>query len=280
MDERIAKEVPEIDVIVGGHSHSRLPSGELAWRSEELKASSVNGTVIVQAHQWAGELGRLDLLFAKDEKGTWQLDRYRAQLIPVSPDIPEDAGVAAIVGEFWKPLAARYGEVIGQASGEFASRGDDMAEYHLMSDALRESFGADFAVENLGGIRAPLLRGAVTRGDLVTLDPFNNTVVTFKATGLEIRQMLQRYTPAVSGIRYRVLNRELLEATIGGQPIDDSRTYNGVTNSYFAVFGLKGIASAPVDTGKARLDTLITYIRGKGTIRPSYDGRRVVNNDR
>ena len=31
--------------------------------------SSSNGTVIVQAHQWGGELGRLDLLFVKDEKG-------------------------------------------------------------------------------------------------------------------------------------------------------------------------------------------------------------------
>jgi 5'-nucleotidase/UDP-sugar diphosphatase len=60
MDERIAAEVPEIDVIVGGHSHSRLPSGEFVWRSDDLVASSVNGTVIVQAHQWGGEVGRLD----------------------------------------------------------------------------------------------------------------------------------------------------------------------------------------------------------------------------
>ena len=32
----------------------------------------MNGTVIVQAHQWGGELGRLDLLFVKDEKGAWR----------------------------------------------------------------------------------------------------------------------------------------------------------------------------------------------------------------
>ena len=278
MDQRIAVEVPEIDVIVGGHSHSRIPSGELVWHSQELKAASVNGTVIVQAHQWAGELGRLDLLFAKDETGAWHVDRYRAQLIPVSPDIPEDPGIAAVVGQFWKPIALRYGDVIGQAAGEFSSRGDDMAEYHLMSDALRESFNADFAVENLGGIRAPLLRGAITRGDLVTLDPFNNTVITFKATGKEIRQILQRYSPAVSGIRYRLQNKELVEVTIGGQPLDDSRTYNGVTNSYFAGYALKGLAVQ--DTGKPRLETLITYIREKGTIRPAYDGRRIVISER
>ncbi len=279
MDQRLAADVPEIDVIVGGHSHTRIPSGEMVWHSQELKASSVNGTVIVQAHQWGGELGRLDLLFGKDEAGAWRVDRYRARLIAVTSDIPEDPGVAAVVDQFWKPIAPRYAEVIGQASGEFSSRGDDLAEYHLMSDALRESFHADLAVENLGGIRAPLLRGAVTRGDLVTLDPFSNTVVTFKVTGREVRQILQRYAPAVSGIRYRLENKSLVEATIAGEPLDDSRTYSGVTNSYFAGYALKG-ATAVQDTGKPRLDVLIQYIREKGTIRPAYDGRRVVVNER
>jgi 5'-nucleotidase / UDP-sugar diphosphatase len=278
LDQRIAAEVPGIDVIVGGHSHSRLPSGEFVWRSDDLLASSVNGTVIAQAYQWGGELGRLDLLFNKDEKGAWRVDRYRAQLIPVGPEVPDDAGVTAVVDRFWKPIAPQYGEVIGQAAAEFASRGDDLAEYHLVSDALRETFNADFAMENLGGVRAPLLRGAVTKADLVTLDPFNNTVVTFQATGKEIRQLLQRYSPAVSGIRYRLQNRELTEVTVGGQPLDESRTYNGVTNSYFAGFALKGFTFK--DTGKARLDTLIQYIRTKGTVRPSYDGRRIVVNDR
>ncbi len=278
-DQKLAAEVPEIDVIVGGHSHTRIPSGELVWHSQDLKASSVNGTVIVQAHQWGGELGRLDLLFAKDEKGAWRVDRYRAQLIPVTSDIPEDPGVAAVVNQFWKPIAPRYAEVVGQAAGEFSSRGDDMAEYNLMADALRESTQSDFDVENMGGIRAPLLKGTVTRGDLVTLDPFNNTVVTFRMTGKELRQVLQRYSPAVSGIRYRVENRVLVEASVGGAPLDDNRTYKGVTNSYFAGVALKG-ATDVTDTKTPRLDMLIQYIRDKGTIRPAYDGRRVVVNDR
>jgi hypothetical protein len=34
------------------------------------------------------------------------------------------------------------------------------------------------------------------------------------------------------------------------------------------------------DTGKTRLDVLITYIRQKGTVRPAYDGRRIVVNNR
>ncbi len=271
--------MPEIDVIVGGHSHTRLPSGEMVWHSQDLKVSSVNGTVIVQAHQWGGELGRLDLLFVKDQAGTWQVDRYRARLIPVTPDLPEDPGVAAVVNQFWKPIAAQYGEVVGQAGGEFASRGDDQAEYNLVADAVRESFNAEFGMENMGGVRAPLIRGAITKADLVTLDPFNNTVVTFKATGKQIRDILQRNSPAVSGIRYRLENKELVDVTIGGQPLDDARVYSGVTNSYFAGVALKGLTTVQ-DTGKARLDVLVSYIRQKGTVRPAYDGRRIVSSNR
>ena len=276
-DEKIAAAVPEIDVIVGGHSHSRLPSGEFIWHSEDLRSSEVNGTVIVQAHQWGGELGRLDLLFAKDAKGQWRLDRYRARLIPVTGALADDPSVAAVVSKYWDPIAPRYAEVVGQAVGEFSTRGDDQAEYNLMDDALRETFHTDFAVENMGGIRAPLLRGPITRGDLVMLDPFANTVVTFKAKGRELKAMLARYAPSVSGIKYRIQGKELVEASIGGQSIDDDKVYTGVTNSYFAGYALKGLAQE--DTGKPRLDTLVSYIKEKGSVRPAYDGRRIVIRD-
>lgn len=274
LDEKIAAAVPDIDVIVGGHSHSRLPSGDFVWRSEDLSTTDAGGTVIVQAHQWGGELGRLDLLFARDAKGRWRLDRYRARLIPITAELSDDPEVAAVVDKFWKPISAVYDEVVGEAIGEFSSRGDDLAEYNLMADALRETFQADFSVENMGGIRAPLLRGPIRRGDLVQLDPFANTVITFKMNGRDLKQLLARFTPSVSGLKYRVQTKTLIEATIGGQPIDDDRVYSGVTNSYFAGYALKGMKTE--DTGKPRLDTLVAYIKAKKAIRPAYDGRRIV----
>jgi 2',3'-cyclic-nucleotide 2'-phosphodiesterase (5'-nucleotidase family) len=274
VDEQIAAAAPGIDVIVGGHSHSRLPVGELMWHSDELKPKEMNGTIIVQAYQWGGELGRLDLLLDKDERGVWHVDRYRERLIPVISDIPEDETVAAIVARYWKPIAARYGEIIGQAAGDFSERGDDLAEYNLVADAVREAFGTQIELENMGGVRAPLVKGNITRADLVDLDPFSNTVVTFKITGRQLKDILAKNRPAVSGIRYRMENRQLKEVTVGGQPVDDNRVYTGATNSYFAGVALKGIEVA--DTGKLRLDVVIQHIRTKGTVLPSYDGRRVI----
>jgi hypothetical protein len=75
-------------------------------------------------------------------------------------------------------------------------------------------------------------------------------------------------------VRYRVENREVVEATVNGQPIEDDRTYSGATNSYFAQSALKGIETK--DTARPRLDVVIDYIRKKGTVKPVYDGRRVV----
>jgi 5'-nucleotidase/UDP-sugar diphosphatase len=276
VDEQIAAAVPGIDVIVGGHSHTRLPVGELMWHSDELKPKEVNGTIIVQAHQWGGELGRLDLLFDKDDRGAWHVDRYHARLLPITSDIPEDQTVASIVARYWKPIAAHYAEIIGQAAADISERGDDLASYNLVADAVREAYGTEIEFENMGGVRAPLIKGNITRADLVDMDPFNNTVMTFKITGRQLKEILARSRPAVSGLHYRMEGGQLSEVTVGGQPVDDNRVYTGATNSYFAGSAMKGIEVK--DTGKLRLDVVIEQIRKKGTVRPVYDSRRIIIN--
>jgi 2',3'-cyclic-nucleotide 2'-phosphodiesterase (5'-nucleotidase family) len=274
VDQKLAAEVPGIDVIVGGHSHSRLPIGEFVWHGDDLKQNDVNGTVIVQDHQWAGELGRLDLMFQKDARGAWRVSRYRARLIPITQDMPAEPMVAAVVDKFWQPIAARFGEVVAKAADDFSTRGDDAAPYNLVADAVRETFKVDVDFENGGGVRAPLVAGDITRADLVALDPFDNTVILFKATGAQLKDILASQAPFVSGLRYRLVNGQVVEATIGGQPIDDTRMYTGSANSYFAGFALRGIAQE--DTKQTRLGVVTAYLKAKGTVSPAYDGRRVV----
>ncbi len=274
VDEQIAAAVPEVDVIVGGHSHSRIPGGEIVWHSDELKADEVNGTVVVQAHQWGGELGRLDLLFGKNAHGAWHVERYHAWLIPVTSNIPEDPSVASVVEHYWKPIAARYKEVIGQAMADFVERGDDLTNYNLVADAVRETYKTDFDLENMGGVRAPLAKGPITRGDLVDMDPFDNTVVMFKISGRRLKELLLSARPAVSGLRYRIENGSVTEVKVAGNPLKEGRIYTGAANSYLARTALKGIKVN--DTGKQRLDVLVNYVRKKGRVRPLFDSRRVL----
>ncbi len=278
VDERLAREVPGIDVIVGGHSHTRLAQPRFVSHGDLLSAFRKNGTVIVQAFQWGGELGKLRLFLRRDPStGRWTLMSYRGELILISPDIPEHPAVKSVVERYWKPIRSYYGTVLGEAEDDFTQRGADDAEYNLVADALREMLGTEADLENMGGVRAPILRGAVTRYDLAKALPFGNTMVKFRVTGAQLRELLRRTRPAVSGIRYRYQRGQLLEVTINGGPLRDDREYLVSTNSYFAQRYLQPLGIAYEDTGRKRLDIVSDYILKHKRIRPAYDGRRIVD---
>jgi len=149
-----------------------------------------------------------------------------------------------------------------------------MAPYHLVTDAIREMYKTEIEFENVGGIRSDLVEGKITREDVVNMDPFHNAVVTFRINGRRLKEILLKDRPAVSGIQYRIESGKLVKAAVGGKAIQDNRVYTGATNSFYAEYALKGI---PVkDTGKQRIDVIIDSIRKKGTVKPVYDGRRVV----
>jgi 2',3'-cyclic-nucleotide 2'-phosphodiesterase (5'-nucleotidase family) len=278
VDRRLAREVPGIDIIVGGHSHTRLSKPDFVPAGEMNSAFQKNGTVIVQAFQWGGELGRLQILLRRDPNtGKWTLMSYRGDLILISPDIPDDPTVKAVVDRYWKPMKRYYGVVIGEAEDDFTHRGDDDAEYNLVADAVREVLGTEADLENMGGVRAPILRGPITRYDLAKALPFGNTMVKFKVTGAQLRELLRRTRPAVSGIRYRYQRGELVEVTVNDQPLQDDRQYLLSTNSYFAQRYLQPMGIAYEDTGRKRLDIVSEYILKHKRIRPAYDGRRIVD---
>ena len=273
-DRQLATAVDGIDVIVGAHSHTMLLQ-PLFIANVPVSPDSVNGTIIVQNFQWAGTLGRLNLTLRRSAEGRWTISRYDGRLIPILSSIPEDPEVSAVIKRYWEPIAGKYGEVIGVAQDDFTRKGQDYAEYNLMADAMRAAAGTEFDLQNFGGVRAPLVRGPVTYADLVAADPFSNTIITFKIMGRQLKALLEKERPAVSGIRYVVEYGKLKEATIGGQPIEDSRVYFGSTNSYYALFILKDIPEK-TDTGVSRIGALVEYIRRQKTIKPAYDGRRIL----
>ncbi|HSV72272.1 MAG TPA: bifunctional UDP-sugar hydrolase/5'-nucleotidase [Chthonomonadales bacterium] len=273
-DRALARAVPGIDVIVGGHSHTLLAQ-PLLVPQRGGPAGSVRGTIIAHNHQWGGTLGRLDLTLVKGPGGRWIIQRYSGRLLPITSSTRPDPAVQRVVDRWWRPIAPKYGRVVGTALGDFARKGQDRAEYNLMADAMRAATGADFHMENLGGVRSHLAKGPITHGDLVTMDPFDNTLVRFRASGAWVARTLASRRPAVSGIRYVVDGARLVSAEIGGARLDESRIYTGSTNSYYArslLWGVDGVE----DTGQGRLAALMAYVESARVVRPSYDGRRVV----
>ncbi|MGC8669375.1 MAG: bifunctional metallophosphatase/5'-nucleotidase [Chthonomonadales bacterium] len=277
VDRRLAREVPGIDVIVGGHSHTLLDGPVFVASTQP---GYTRGTLIVQDFQWAGTLGELDLALVRDAAGGWRIQRSFGKLIPVTSSVPEDPHVAKVVAAYWRPIAHKYGRVVGNAADDFAETEHDDANYHLVADAVREAVGSDFDLENIGGVRANLAKGPITYEDVVELDPFSNTIVTFDITGSELKEILARTRPAVSGIRYKVRGHTLLEASVAGEPIRDERIYHGSTNSYMAAWPEFQKVANRKDTGIRRLDAILRYLERHNPAVPQYDGRRTLVNTR
>lgn len=93
-DKAIARKFPEIDIIVGGHSQTKLESPEL-----------VGETIIVQAGEMGHYLGRLDLGISEDRK----ILTYSGELIPLTADMPDDP-------EIMKKVVL-YDEMFSKAEG-------------------------------------------------------------------------------------------------------------------------------------------------------------------
>lgn len=60
-----------------------------------------------------------------------------------------------------------------------------------VAEAMRQAGGTQVAIANGGGIRAPLYKGTLTLGDMYTILPFDNNVVTMKVTGAKLKELIQ-----------------------------------------------------------------------------------------
>ena len=110
---------------------------------------------------------------------------------------------------------------------------------------MRDTFDADVAVQNRGGIRRDLPAGPVTRRDLFELAPFSNTVVLFDVTGAELAALVHEgvTTKKHSGIEFSGMTVRLSGTApdhgvaairVGGAPLDPEATYRLATNSFLA----------------------------------------------
>jgi 5'-nucleotidase len=173
-DEILAQKVQGIDVIVGGHSHTRLE-----------KPLVVGSTLILQASVYGKCVGVLDLLW---EKGRVKQKNYR--LIDIDASIPGDmvlqkkidSFVGAVDREFLKQLNLTSGQVIAHSAFDLTIKEEESNLGNLIADAIRwwvnkqDSDPTDTrtevvaAIESNGLIRDDILRGKT--GALAVTDVF------------------------------------------------------------------------------------------------------------
>lgn len=276
-DESLARRVPGIDLIVGGHSHTRLTA-----------AKHINDTWIVQAGSYTRSLGVVEMDVADDRLVSFTYELR--DLLPATAPGPASAEVNALARAYEASIDAAYGEVLSQSP---ALLGRD---YHhenglgrWITDVLRETTGADVGLYNGGGLRADLPAGTLTLGALYGCFPFGNEVMTFDISGEDLQSILLRNAIAetdekrgflpISGVSYtwrvRAGAPELVEARVGGQPLDHARTYRVATNSYIAEQWEKQLGVEPRNLrgeGISDFDAAVAYAR-RGPVRDAGDVR-------
>src|SRR5215204_2270217 len=148
-------------------------------------------------------------------------DHHRPWNIGVTPD-PE---MAETLEQLTTDLAPTLGRVIGSAvqpipradaCGMETGRTCESLIGDVVADALRTTYGTDFAITNSGGIRADLTcppeggefcptdagKLQITEGQVLTALPFGNVAVTVEISGAELKAMLEAGVaamPAASG---------------------------------------------------------------------------------
>ena len=124
-------------------------------------------------------------------------------------------------------------------------------------------------------------------GEVFEVLPFQNTLVTLKLTGAQLKKTLNVGLLAVSGLRVRLdlkmpAGQRLVSVTLpDGTPIDDTALYSITTNDFVVAggdgFSEVGKGSEIKDSGILLRDVLVDYIKARRTLSPALDGRVIVN---
>lgn len=263
VDVNLAKEVEGIDIIVGGHSHTKLDLAVVDRSDSEPK-------LIVQTGEKGQFLGQLEVVF--DDEGV--LQEWNSSLISVDEKdsneqyvIQPDPEALQILNTKYKPgveelKQTEVGTTEVKLNGVRADvRTKETNLGNLIADGMLDAAqaagtNAVIALQNGGGIRESIEAGKITMGDVMTVLPFNNDLVTITLTGAEIKEAMENgvsKTPAqdgrfphIAGMRFyydstkpvgsRVLRIEV-KGKNGYEPIDMNKSYEVATNAFTAKGG-------------------------------------------
>lgn len=176
-DEILAKSVPEIDVIISGHSHT------------EHRQAIIHGTTVIgSAGEYGKNLGYMSLEQKAD--GTWSLKNY--ELMPITTDILQDAETQEVIDSYFNEVDKNYLSLYGYErmqvlaendvafadSGLLYSRHKEWNLGNIMADSYR------YYVENLPDwdgvpvdvavVPAGLIRETYSVGEITVEDVFNS----------------------------------------------------------------------------------------------------------
>ncbi|MDK1490608.1 5'-nucleotidase C-terminal domain-containing protein [Sinorhizobium sp. 7-81] len=299
----IAK-IPDVDVVVGGHSHSLLSNtDEKAEGPYPTMVDNPGGykVPVVQAGSYSKYLG--DLVVTFDDSGV--VKAAKGDPILIDSSVKPDEAVLARIKELAKPIEELRTKVIAKTETPIDGsrencRAKECEMGTLVANAMLDRVkgqGVTIAITNGGGLRASIDAGDVTMGEAITVLPFQNTLSTFELKGADIRAALENGLsqieegggrfPQVAGLKYsfdrtkpagsRLVSVEVKEGE-AFTALDPEKTYSLVSNNFmrgggdgYDVFKTKG--ENAYDYGPGLETVLADYLAAHQPFKPYTDGR-------
>jgi 5'-nucleotidase / UDP-sugar diphosphatase len=282
-----------VDVLLTGHDH-------------DLAVGYDGKTVMVESNEEGNYVTAIDLKVEIKGEGaarqvTWSPTFRINDSLAFAPDPEVEAAVqryeAQLSQELDVPVATLGAELDSRSA---IVRTQEAAIGDLIADAIRLSQQADVAITNGGGIRGNKVYPAgsrLTRRDILTELPFGNRTVSSEITGKALRAALENgfsqtdvragRFPQVSGMIVvadlkQPPQSRVVSVMIGGEHLDEAKTYKVATNDFLLRGGdgysaLAGKLAATVDTGgRLMANDVMTYARKLGTIDAGVEGRIVL----
>jgi 5'-nucleotidase len=304
-----------VDVVVSGHTH------------QEYVCQRPNGVLVTQTASYGRMLTLIDLqidpqarkVVSKDANNFVVLNGAAVKDTAGNPlrlpqgasVLPPDPAVQAIVDRYGELSAPLAGMEVGRISAPLERRNNAAGESALgavVADAnlaatSGSSYGeraAQIAFTNPGGLRTDLSGPNVTFGQLFSVLPFNNTLVTMDLTGAQVLRLLEqqwergqpaggRILPVSSGFSYtwdasapegaapgtgqRVVPGSM---RLNGVPIAMERNYRVTVNSFMASGGdALGVfkQGRNVQEGDTDVDAAKLYFSNHNPLPPPQMGR-------
>jgi 5'-nucleotidase/UDP-sugar diphosphatase len=285
--QEIAREVPGIDLIVGGHIHKGFPK---PW------IDPYSHTMVVQGYAYGSNLGWITLKIDPETKTVsgyelpalregMMITLFEDQFIP-DPEISEAIEAQVAIAE------EGMDEIVGSSAYHLSRTNVDAQSLmgNTITDAMRNEVKADFAFLNLGGVRADIKSGPVTYRDIFQVMPFDNMLVSFKCTGEFLRRIIEtrvegsRHGLVVSGVNVVYSKKRpnfdrVTSLRIGGQPWDPNKIYTCATTDFLLQgnAGLTLLTQVPQEdiiNHQINLrDAIVNYFKQHSPVKTKIDDR-------
>ena len=267
-DVKLSAELPWVDLIVGGHSHTQIKGGEMH-----------NGLLITQN---VNRLARVTHITLTVENG--KVTGKKAENIAIKGVKRENKVVAKLTDYFTNNPA--FDEIL-------AVNDKPLSTYEelgcLMTDAYLKAANADISLQNYGGVRYDTLsvRGISVK-DVLQLDPFQNTLVEMTVTGNEFIDILkmcfvndQVRFPLISGATAEYVldaDKKNVKKVVlygpDGKKLNLKKTYRVVTNNYVQAITPTNRKDEGHSLGIGTAQAIMQFLKAQGHI--DYQGKTCV----